>query len=159
MPVARNPGGGLLIVAFGNPLVGDDGAGHAVADLLDASLGHRDGVRVERADTDALRLPSLWRGEQRVWVVDAVSSGTPPGTIHRLEHEALLAVKQHHRHAHRLSLPECLRWIALSMPEMASVRFRFWGIEVESVAPAQHLSAAVAAATTRVAAEIAAQAS
>lgn len=149
---------GVLVVALGNPLMGDDGAGHAVADLLEGRLARQPGVRVERGDTDVLRLPSLWRGEEEVWLVDAVSSGAPPGTVHRLGHEALLAVPQTHRHAHRLSLPECLRWLALAVSEMAQVRYRFWGIEVAAVSPRAGLSPEVAAAAGHVAGEILAQA-
>jgi hydrogenase maturation protease len=145
----------VLIVGLGNPLMGDDGVGHAVVEQLRRSLADRHGVRAEYGDTDALRLPSLWHGEEEVWLVDAVSSGAPPGTIHRLDHETLLAVPQEHHHAHRLSLPDSLRWIALGVPEMASVRYRLWGIEVRRVAPAEGLSPVVAAAAEQVAAEIA----
>lgn len=138
--------------------MGDDGVGHAVADHLHAHLGKAKGVRVEYGDTDATRLASLWRGEPAVWVVDAVSSGQPPGAVHRLDHEALMNVVQPHRHAHRLSLPECLRWIALAMPEMAQVRYRFWGVEVERIFPSSKLSPRVAAAAAQVAKEMAAAA-
>lgn len=145
----------MLIVGLGNPLMGDDGVGHAVVEQLRRSLANRHGVRAEHGGTDALRLPSLWHGEEEVWLVDAVSSQTPPGTIHRLDHQALLAVPQEHCHAHRLSLPESLRWIALAVPEMASVLYRFWGIEVRSVSLGGELSPVVAAAGEQVAAEIA----
>lgn len=145
----------MLVVGLGNPLMGDDGVGHAVVEQLRRLLANRQGVRIEHGDTDALRLPSLWHGEKEVWLVDAVRSGAPTGTIHRLDHQALLAVPQRHHHAHRLSLPESLRWMALAVPEMASVGYRFWGIEVQAVAPAEGLTPAVAAAAEQVAAEIA----
>ncbi len=134
--------------------MGDDGVAHGVADRLERSSAVLDGVRIARGDTDGLRLPSLWRGEGDVWMVDAVRSGQAPGSVHRLEHEALLAVAQPHRHAHALSLPECLRWIALAVPEMAAVRYRFWGIEAASVAPGQGLSPVLAGVAARVAGEI-----
>ncbi len=143
----------LLVVAFGNPLMGDDGVAYAVTEELERTP-MPEGVRIARGGTDALRLPSLWRGESEVWVVDAVRSGQASGTVHRLEHEALLAAQQPHRHVHALSLPESLRWIALAWPGMAQVHYRFWGIEVESLAPGQGLSPAVAVAAARVAAEI-----
>lgn len=139
--------------------MGDDGVGYAVADLLEPALPPETGVRVVRGDTDALRLVSWWRGEAEVWLVDAVRSGAPPGTVHRLTHQELLAVPQGHRDAHRLSLPECLRWLALATPELAGVRYRFWGIEVERIGPAVGLSPAVAAAAAQVAAEVVAEAS
>jgi hydrogenase maturation protease len=133
--------------------MGDDGVAHVVAEGLERTP-MPEGVRITRGDTDALRLPSLWRGEGEVWVVDAVRSGQLPGTVVRLQHEALLAAGQAHRHAHALSLPECLRWIALACPEMAHVRYRFWGIEVATVAPGEGLSPTVVAAAARVIREI-----
>ncbi len=147
----------LLVVAFGNPLMGDDGVAYAVLDQLERSTPLPAGVRIARGDTDASRLPSLWRGEGEVWVVDAVRSGQRPGTVHRLGHEALLATGQTHRHAHALSLPECLRWIALALPEMEHVRYRFWGIEVASLAPGEGLSPPAALAAAQVATEIVAE--
>jgi hydrogenase maturation protease len=144
----------LLIVGFGNPLAADDGAGPAVvARLLEMSPPA--GVRCEDGGSDSLRLPTLWRGEQEVWLVDAVARGTPPGSIHRLDHEGVMSVPQRHATVHHLSLPESLRWIALAYPEMAHVRYRFWGIEVSRVALHAGLSPAVAQAVVEVASEVA----
>jgi hydrogenase maturation protease len=146
-------GSGILIVGLGNALVGDDGAGPAViARLREAGLPP--GVRSEDGGADALRLPSLWLGEREVWLVDAVKSGSAPGTICRMRHDEVLAVPQRHATAHRLSLAESLRWIALAYPAMASVRYRFWGVEVERLALIEGLSASVAAAVGTVAAEV-----
>jgi hypothetical protein len=55
---------------------------------------------------------------------------------------------------HRLSLAECLRWIAHTYPEMARVRYRFWGIEPATLDVGPELSAPVSAAVLAVAAEI-----
>jgi hydrogenase maturation protease len=86
--------------------------------------------------------------------VDALRRGARPGTVHRLDHDELLAVRQPHAHAHRLSLPESLRWLALAFPDLARVRYRFWGIEPGEVSPREGLSPAVAEAVGRVAEEI-----
>jgi len=145
----------LLVVGFGNPLQGDDGAGPAVVARLLAG-GLPAGCRAVDGGADALRLPDLWRGEEEVLLVDAVASGAPPGTVHRLDHEALLGVAQRHATAHYLSLPESLRWIALAYPDMARVRYRMWGIEAARVALGSGLSPAVAAAVEQTAEEIAA---
>jgi hydrogenase maturation protease len=112
------------------------------------------GLRAEEGDADTLRLPSLWRGEGQVWLVDALVRGAPPGTVHRLLHEELLAVPQRHGTAHQLSLPESLRWIALAYPEMAAVRYRLWGIEPSRLALEEGLSPEVAAAVEVVCEEI-----
>lgn len=143
----------ILIAGFGNSLVGDDGAGPAVVARL-LELGLPPGVRAEDCGSDALHLPSLWREEPEIWLVDAVKSGAAAGTISRLSHGQVLAVPQRHATAHSLSLAESLRWIALTYPAMAAIRYRFWGIEVERLALVEELSAPVATAVGAVAAEI-----
>lgn len=140
---------GLLVVGFGNALFGDDGAGPAVVERLRGA-----GLRAEDGGQDALRLASLWRGEREVWLVDALIRGAPAGAVHRVGHDEILAVPQRHRTAHQLSLPESLRWLALGYPELATVRYRLWGIEPERLALTTRLSPAVAAAVEAVAREI-----
>jgi len=121
-------------------------------------LRERGFPRAEEGHSDSLRLPSVWRGEPRVWLVDALVRGAPPGTVHRLSHEELMAVSQRHGTAHQLSLPESLRWIAHAYPEMATVRYRLWGIEPLRLALAEGLSPEVAAAVEAVCEEIRAEA-
>jgi len=145
--------GEILIVGFGNTLTGDDGAGPAVIARL-REIGLPAGVRAEEGHGDSLRLPSLWRGEGRIWLVDAILGGLPPGSIHRLGHDEILAVPQRHATAHRLSLPESLRWIGVASPAMAAVGYRLWGIEPRSLAPGTGLSPEVARAVETVAREI-----
>ena len=143
----------ILVVGFGNPLMADDGAGPEVVRRLMA-VPLPAGVRVEDGGSDSLRLPGLWRGEAEVWLVDAVASGGEPGSVIRLGHEEVLAVPQHHATAHALSLPEGLRWIALSYPEMAIIRYRLWGIVARRVALQPVLSDEVVVAVERVVGEI-----
>ena len=145
--------GGILVVGFGNTLMADDGAGPEVVRRLTAER-IPPGVRVEDGGADSLRLPGVWRGEAEVWLVDAVAGGGEPGSIIRLGHDEVLAVPQRHATAHALSLPEGLRWITLSFPEMAAVRYRFWGIVVRHVSLVAGLSEEVGAAVDRVVSEI-----
>ena len=145
--------GGILVVGFGNTLMADDGAGPEVVRRLTAER-IPPGVRVEDGGADSLRLPGVWRGEAEVWLVDAVAGGGEPGSIIRLGHDEVLAVPQRHATAHALSLPEGLRWITLSFPEMAAVRYRFWGIVVRHLSLASGLSEEVGAAVDRVVSEI-----
>ena len=143
----------ILIVGFGNSLVGDDGAGPRVIELLRA-VSLPSGVRAEDGGSDSLGLRGLWQDEDEIWLVDAVRTGAPAGTVHRLTHEQVVTVPQRHATAHQLSLPESLRWLALTYPELAAVRYRFWGIEAERLALEPGLSAAVAAAVAALAGEI-----
>lgn len=151
----------VLVVGFGNDLVGDDGAGLAVVRRLGGPNDPSERrpraptrLRVVEGHSDSLRLPSLWRGEPEVWLVDALIRGEAPGTIHRLSHAELLAAPQRHGTAHQLSLPESLRWIAHAYPEMAAVRYRLWGIEPGRLSLDEGLTAEVAEAVAGVANEI-----
>jgi hydrogenase maturation protease len=154
----EDPPGGearrVLVVGLGNPLMADDGVGIAVAERL-LSLEVPAGARVEVGDTDSLRLLSLWKGEEEIWLVDAILRDTQPGTVHRMSHDEILSIPQRHAAAHFLSLPESLRWIAAATPDMARVRYRLWGIEPESIALSPGLTPRVATAAEAVAAEIA----
>jgi len=141
---------GVLVVGFGNDLVADDGCGLAVVRRLSST----EGLRVAEGHSDSLLLPRLWAGEDQVWLVDALVRGAPPGTVHRLTHEELLAVPQRHGTAHQLSLPESLRWVALAYPDMAAVRYRLWGIEPARLDLEEGLSPEVADAVVAVADEI-----
>ena len=144
----------VLVVGFGNALCGDDGVGPAVIERLRAA-GLPRGVRAEHGGSDSTSLAELWGGEPEVWLVDALARGAAPGTIHRLEHEELMALEQRHASAHGLSLPENLRWIALARPDLARVRYRLWGVEPRGLDPGSALSSEALDAVEVVAHEIA----
>lgn len=63
-----------MIIGVGNPDAGDDAAGPVVARRLGG-----------RETDDPTRLLDLWSASDDVIVVDAVSSGAAPGTIHRFD--------------------------------------------------------------------------
>lgn len=143
----------VLVIAFGNPLVGDDGAGPAVLrQLTDQPLPAC--ARFEDGGTDVLSLPTWWQGEGEIWIIDALRAGAEPGTIHRLDHDAILSLPQTTASLHHLSIPECLRWILHAFPEMRAVRFRLWGIEPAVVSTGCGLSEPVADAIGQVASEL-----
>jgi hydrogenase maturation protease len=142
----------ILILGLGNSFMGDDGVGPAVIDIL-RRRGLPGSVRAEVAP-DVLALPDLWQEEVRVWLVDALVRGDSPGTVHRLSHDAILALGQRHASAHHLSLPEGLRWIVHTHPRMAEVRYRLWGVEPYAVAPGAELSPIVSRAAGSVAREL-----
>jgi len=143
----------VLVVGFGNPMMGDDGAGPAVIHQI-RLCGGAPPNRFEDGGSDVLALPTLWDGEQSVWIIDAVSGSQPAGKIHRLRHEQLLSLPQRSASCHHLSLPECLRWILHGHPLMGRVRFRLWGIEPAMIAFSPALSEAVAGAVAAVANEV-----
>ncbi|MGD0588156.1 MAG: hydrogenase maturation protease [Thermoplasmata archaeon] len=85
-PTSSNPSrpGSLpLVIGLGNDHRNDDASGLEVARALRPHLEGK--ARVEECVSEGIALLDLWRGAERVLVVDAVRSGAQPGTVHRLE--------------------------------------------------------------------------
>ena len=72
----------ILIVGVGNAWRSDDGAGPALARRLG------DDPRVLVYEGEPVGLIEAWAGADEVVIVDAVSSGAAPGTVHRLDARA-----------------------------------------------------------------------
>jgi hydrogenase maturation protease len=68
------------VACLGNRFRGDDGVGLLVADRLRAA-----GVDVQECQDEPTRLLDAWRELDRLVLVDAVRSGAPPGTVHRVD--------------------------------------------------------------------------
>lgn len=66
----------MLIIGVGHPLRGDDAIGPRAAERL-AELG----FETLTLDGEGARLIDAWQDRDRVIVIDALSSGRPPGTI------------------------------------------------------------------------------
>ncbi len=73
----------VLLAGFGNEFRGDDGVGIFIA----RGIEKRDwsGVTVLRYQGEGLDIIEKWQGFEAVVLVDAVSSGGPPGTVHRIQ--------------------------------------------------------------------------
>jgi hydrogenase maturation protease len=72
-----------LVIGVGNAFRGDDGIGLVVAQQLRALAP--DGVAILEQSGEGTTLLEAWGDAAQVIVVDAVSSGSAPGTIHRFE--------------------------------------------------------------------------
>lgn len=139
----------ILVVGFGNTLMGDDGVGPMVIRYL-AARTLPGNLRLAECASDSLILPSFWKGEAEIWMVDALVRREAGGTIHTLTHEQVLSIPQRHATVHHLSLPEGLRWIALTYPEMRDVSYRLWGVEPDRLDLGEQLSPAVEEAVSTV---------
>jgi hydrogenase maturation protease len=137
----------ILIVGVGNPMMADDGVGHAVVEAL-GCCDLPEHIRLLAIDDDVLALTRLWEGERAVWIVDAVSTDAPVGTRHILGHCELLRLPAGGLSVHHPSLGESLRWILFARPEMSAVEFRLFGIEVGVVRPHCGLTSAVLESVT-----------
>ena len=72
-----------VVIGIGNRLRGDDAAGVVVAEQLRARVP--EGVEVVSCDEEPSRLMEAWAGVESVVLIDTVSSGAPPGTLHRFD--------------------------------------------------------------------------
>lgn len=73
----------MAVVAVGNPIMGDDGIGAQVVETLEAStVSERSDVTLANGGTTAFFALEAMSGCDRAIVVDAISTGAEPGTIH-----------------------------------------------------------------------------
>jgi len=95
-----------LILGLGNPLITDDSVGLRVARELKPRLDRRPDVEVDEDYWGGLRLMERMVGYDRAVVVDAICTGAPPGTIHRLRPTDMPTQKS--ASAHDVNLPTAL---------------------------------------------------
>lgn len=80
MSFSRQP---YLVVGIGNEYRADDSIGIRIADQIKkAGLSH---VDIVEGISDGTSLIDLWQERRKVWIIDCVISGNPPGTIFRYE--------------------------------------------------------------------------
>ena len=131
-----------LVIGLGNPLMGDDGAGAAAAEVLanDRTLARR--VEVICADTDVLSCATQMERRRRVMLIDAVE-GAVPGQISVLRESPPLDGQQH---AHHLSAPAMLALLRQVTPTLHDTEFTWILVTVNSASMGMKLSPEVAAA-------------
>jgi len=141
-----------MVIGVGNPYRCDDGAGPAVVDLLRGTA--IPGVTLEYSLGEIAELIELWTGEPRVIVVDAVrAEPAHPGRVHHLTVPDLRIGPTRAASSHGLDLGEAVE-LARVLHRLPH-RLELFAIEVGQVGHGQGLSPPVAAATARVAAQIA----
>ena len=133
-----------LVLALGNPLLGDDAVGLEVARALRPRLATLEGVELVEDEAGGIQLMERMTGFDRAIVVDAITSGAAPGTIHRMGSDGIPT--QRTAVAHGIDLPRALelgRSLGLPMPRDV----RVVAVEAESVLEfREYLTPAVAAA-------------
>ncbi len=139
----------MIVIGIGNLWRRDDGAGLAVARLL----ARTPGVDVLEREGEPASLIDAWDGADALWLVDAVSSGAAPGTVHRIEAaEQELPADLFRASTHHLGLADAVE-LARALGRLPA-RTVFFGVEGASFDAGEGLSAEVAAAATRVAEQI-----
>ncbi len=145
----------IVIIGVGNEYRSDDGAGIAVARRLRALFPAS--VTILEQSGEGAALIQAWQGAAWVMLVDAVRSGAPPGTIHRLDARAEpMPTGFFNYSTHAFSVAEAVE-LARSLDQLPP-HLIVYGIEGENFAAGVGLSAAVEqaveAVVERAAAEI-----
>jgi hydrogenase maturation protease len=144
----------ILILGLGNPLVTDDSVGLRVAAELKDRLAGRPDVEVGEDYWGGLRLMERMAGYDRVVVIDAIQTGAPPGTIHRLAIGDIPT--QRSASSHDVNLPTALalgRQAGMKLPEDRDILLV--GIEAADILTfGEHCTPAVAEAVPRAVEEV-----
>ena len=141
----------LLIIGVGNPYRGDDAAGlQAVRLLRDMGI---DASNLLEHSGEGTALMEAWKGRATGILIDAVSSGSAPGTIHRLEpFNNPLPAQLFQSSTHAFSLPQAIE-MARALDELPK-RLLIFGIEGCNFRVGAELSPEVSAALPKLAREI-----
>jgi hydrogenase maturation protease len=134
------PQPGIVMIGVGNEYRSDDGAGIAVARRLRALFPS--GVTILEESGEGAALMQAWQGATWVTLVDAVSSGASPGTVHRFDAQAApMPTGFFHYSTHAFSVAEAVE-LARSLDQLPA-RLVVYGIEGANFAAGVDLSPTV----------------
>jgi hydrogenase maturation protease len=133
----------VLLLGLGNDLMGDDGAGLAVADLLAVDPRLPPGVEVVRGGTDLLRWNDAIQGCRRVLIIDAILANSDPGTVEIFQ-APFEGLSPRQSSAHHLSVAQSIAMMQAADPRLRETRFVVVGVSVGSVEFRAELSPALA---------------
>lgn len=140
----------VVVIGVGNAYRSDDGAGLAVVERVRAVVPD---VEVVTNEQEPLRLLDAWDGAQLALVVDAVSSGSPPGTIHRFDATVERPpVTVFHGSTHAIGIWDAIE-LARTLGRLPA-RLIVYGIEGERFSAGDGLTPSVSAAVERLVAEL-----
>jgi hydrogenase maturation protease len=122
----------ILILGLGNSVVTDDSVGLRVVQQLQPLLADRPEIEVAEDCWGGLRLMERMIGFDRAIVIDAICTGSPPGTIHLLNADGIAT--QRSASAHDVNLATALelgRRVDAHLPQNEHIRIV--GIEAEDI--------------------------
>ncbi|SDF29151.1 hydrogenase maturation protease [Sporolituus thermophilus] len=138
----------IVVVGFGNLLMGDDGAGIRVVERLN-DLGLPSGVKALDGGVASFEVLAGLRQAQAIIIVDAMAAGGAPGAVYRMTPADLGAPAPDRAFSlHEFTLLEALHLAAKVAPLPPVV---IYGIEPASVELGLELTPPVAQAVERVA--------
>lgn len=117
-----------MLLGLGNPILGDDGIGCSLAELIGEMLGSPEGLGILSASVSPVRLVDIISGYARLIVIDSISSGqAEPGELLEVDFrgDSLLPSSAHHFSV--AQVPEIAEALGLPCPE----EIKFYGIEID----------------------------
>jgi hydrogenase maturation protease len=132
-----------VVIGIGNPVRGDDAAGVVVAEYLRPRVP--EGVEVVSCSEEPSRLMEAWEGAESVLLVDTVSSGSQPGTLHCFDAgEGAVPARTFRSSTHAIGIADTIE-LARALGRLPR-RVRIYGIEAGSFETGNSLTPPVEAA-------------
>lgn len=97
----------IKVLGIGSPF-GDDQVGWKVIELLKSHLPFSEHITLGQHDRPGARLLELMGGANTVYLIDAIKSGHPLGTIHCFKNTEIFTIKNH-LSTHDLGLAQALQ--------------------------------------------------
>lgn len=133
----------VLVLGAGNILLSDEGIGVRVVEALQERYRVPEEVEVLDGGTCGMDLLDVIAGRDHLILVDAVDTGSPPGTVVRLEDDQIPAVFRTRSSPHQLGMQEVLALLRLL--DSAPARLTVIGVQPASLDIGLELSPAIAA--------------
>ena len=133
----------VTVIGIGNPYRRDDGVAAAVLEGLRVQWGDDPRVRLVELDGESARVMQAWEGSRTVWIVDAVRSGRPAGSVHEVDAARLADLDDTGRRlggGHLMGLSEAVE-LARALDRLPA-ELRVLGVEGEDFGDGEGLSAA-----------------
>lgn len=141
----------IFIIGIGNDYRRDDAAGRIVARNLKKQMPP--GTEIFEETGEGTALLEAWRGAGDVFLIDAVQSGAPPGTLHRIDVQTAPLPASLFRHStHAFGIAEAVE-LARVLHQLPP-RLIIYGIEGERFDAGVGLSSAVEKAVAEVEARL-----
>jgi hydrogenase maturation protease len=139
-----------LILGVGNLYRCDDAVGILIArNLNNRKTRH---MSVKEQSGEGISLMDAWKDYSRVFIVDAVSSDSLPGSIHRLDASKTIPSKFFSCSTHNFGVAEAIE-LARTLDQLPEC-LRLYGIEGKNFQPGEILSPEVESVIEEVADEI-----
>ncbi|HPD45563.1 MAG TPA: HyaD/HybD family hydrogenase maturation endopeptidase [Anaerohalosphaeraceae bacterium] len=128
-----------IVLGLGNPLMGDEGIGVKLIEILQSASGDFPGADFVDAGTGGMTLLHLLAGRRKAIIIDCAFMGEPPGTIRRFTPEEVRTVKElAHVSLHEVDILNVIA-LARQLGECPE-EIVFFGIEPESIEQRMALS-------------------